>query len=346
MKKIMKNLFVINSPLHLMSAFILSNTKFRHDDNYLALVHPHGFAHWQEDPIMDYMSSTKGGFKGIFPLLGRMSKEQAKYIKNNIGVIGFDNAFVGSDVNIQDQLLMSALNMTTYYRLDDGMWSYYNEDRKRPWHKAFFHKLQLEVVAYLYGINSSLKFNTIALGESEAGLGDYLFMPKLLKRKSPQVFEITSAMIEQAMVRLSEAGLLQQELFDYDYVVYLSQPVTENGQTTFEEEKKIIDNLMNNMDEHTRMIYKPHPNDKAYKLQYIKENFPKVIINDSKIPIEIVLYKEPLIKQLISYQTTTLIIAEKFVGRKMECISMCEHYQKPLCSAYKELMKKASVKFL
>ena len=41
-----KNLFVVNSPLHLMSAFILANSKFVNDDNYLALVHPHGFAKW------------------------------------------------------------------------------------------------------------------------------------------------------------------------------------------------------------------------------------------------------------------------------------------------------------
>ena len=39
-----KNLFVVNSPLHLMSAFILANSKFVNDDNYLALVHPHGFS--------------------------------------------------------------------------------------------------------------------------------------------------------------------------------------------------------------------------------------------------------------------------------------------------------------
>ena len=342
----MKNLFVVNSPLHLMSAFILINSKFKNEDNYLALVHPHGFAHWQEDAIMDYMSSVKAGFKNVFPLLGRMSRQQAAYIMENIKILNLDRAFVGSDVNIQDQLLMSALGITNYYRLDDGMWSYYNEDRKRSKSKAFFHRLQLEAVAHMYGINSSLKFNTVALGESKAGLGDYLFMPGLLRRKSPQVFEITSAMIKQAMDKLAQEGLLQQELFDYNYIVYLSQPVTENGQTTFEEEKKIIDKLMDKMDEHTRLIYKPHPNDKIYKLRYIKETFPKVIINNSKIPIEIVLYKEPLIKQVISYQTTTLIIAKKFTGRGIDCISMAKHYKKALCSAYMDLMLKAGVRFL
>ena len=176
-----KNLFVVNSPLHLMSAFILANSKFVKDENYLALVHPHGFSKWKECAVMSFMSSTEGGFKEVFSLVEKMNPQQVKYIKEMMKPLQFDEAFVGSDVNVADQLLLSALNMKHFYRLDDGMWSYYNEDRKRPYHKAKFHEMQIKLAALTFGIGSDFPINTIALGENKAGLGDYLFMPQLLK---------------------------------------------------------------------------------------------------------------------------------------------------------------------
>ena len=96
-----KNLFVVNSPLHLMSAFILANSKFIDDDNYLALVHPHGFHKWKECAVMSFMSSTEGGFKEIFSLVEKMNPQQVKYIKEKMMPLQFDEAFVGSDVNVE-----------------------------------------------------------------------------------------------------------------------------------------------------------------------------------------------------------------------------------------------------
>ena len=76
-----KNLFVVNSPLHLMSAFILANSKFIKDENYLALVHPHDFPSGKACAVMSYMSSTEGGFKEVFSLVEKMNPQQVKYIK-------------------------------------------------------------------------------------------------------------------------------------------------------------------------------------------------------------------------------------------------------------------------
>ena len=336
-----KNLFVVNSPLHLMSAFILANSKFVNDDNYLALVHPHGFAKWKESSVMSFMSSTDGGFKEVFSLVEKMNSTQVKFIKEKMKPLNFDEAFTGSDVNVADQLLLSALDIKHFYRLDDGMWSYYNEDRKRPFHKAKFHELQIKLAAMTFGISSDFPINTVALGENKAGVGDYLFMPELLKRKSPKVFDIDSDMIKTAMDKLAEAGLLEQELYDYDYLVYLSQPIIPD-----ELEKKYLANLMKDLPENKKVIYKPHPNEKDGKIDYIKKNYPEIIINDSKLPIEIILTKEPCIKEVVSYQTTTLIIAEKVTGRKIKCVSLANPNGKNKNNAYIGLMKETGVEFV
>ena len=336
-----KNLFVVNSPLHLMSAFILANSKFVNDDNYLALVHPHGFSKWKECAVMSYMSSAEGGFKEVFSLVEKMNTQQAKYIKKNMKPLQFDEAFVGSDVNVADQLLLSALDMKHFYRLDDGMWSYYNEDRKRPYHKAKFHKMQIKLAAMTFGISSDFPINTIALGENKAGLGDYLYMPQLLKRKSPKVFDIDRNMIKTAMDKLAKAGLLKQELHDYDYMVYLSQPIIPE-----DVEKKYLTNLVKTLPENKKVIYKPHPNEKHEKIDYVKKKLPEIIINDSKLPIEIILTKETCIKEVVSYQTTTLIIAEKVTGRKIKCSSLANPNGKNKDNAYIGLMKETGVEFV
>lgn len=336
-----KNLFVVNSPLHLMSAFILANSKFVNDDNYLALVHPHGFSKWKECAAMSYMSSTEGGFKEVFSLVEKMNTQQAKYIKEKMKPLQFDEAFVGSDVNVADQLLLSALDMKHFYRLDDGMWSYYNEDRKRPYHKAKFHEMQIKLAALTFGISSGFPINTIALGENKAGLGDYLYMPQLLKRKSPKVFDVDRDMIKTAMDKLAKAGLLEQELYDYDYIVFLSQPIIPDSV-----EKQYLANLMKDLPENKKVIYKPHPNEKDEKIDYVKKNYPEIIINDSKLPIEIILTKEPCITEVVSYQTTTLIIAEKVTGRDIKCISLANPNGKNKDNAYISLMKETGVEFV
>lgn len=39
----MNNLFIVNTPFHLLTSFILSKGFFPEDNNYLALIHPHGY---------------------------------------------------------------------------------------------------------------------------------------------------------------------------------------------------------------------------------------------------------------------------------------------------------------
>ena len=50
----MKNLFVVNTPYHLMTCFILTHSIYKSDENYLVLMHPHGYDKWQTNKIMKY----------------------------------------------------------------------------------------------------------------------------------------------------------------------------------------------------------------------------------------------------------------------------------------------------
>ena len=120
-----KNLFVVNSSINLLSTFVLANSLFENDDNYLALVHPHGYDRWKEDKILRFMSSPDAGFKQVFPLIDKVFSKHIDYVRKNIKTLNVDNVFLGNDCGVQNQLLMSTLGINKFYRLDDGLGSYY-----------------------------------------------------------------------------------------------------------------------------------------------------------------------------------------------------------------------------
>ena len=120
----MKNLFVINTPYHLLTCFILTHSIFKQDDNYLALMHPHGYDKWQSSLLMSYISSIQCGYKNIFPLLQWLSsknktqsyKQQAQYVKDNITPLNIDNVFIAVDISPVNQLLVMAVGQNHFYR--------------------------------------------------------------------------------------------------------------------------------------------------------------------------------------------------------------------------------------
>ena len=341
-----KNLFVVNSSINLLSTFVLANSLFENDDNYLALVHPHGYDRWKEDKILRFMSSQDAGFKQVFPLIDKVFSKHIDYVRKNIKTLNVDNVFLGNDCGVQNQLLMSTLGIKKFYRLDDGLGSYYI-DKKRSYIRSWFHKIKLQLLMIIWGINSGFPVNTKGMGESEAALGDCLLMPEILQRYSPKVIEITSEMVKKAMCKLKSNGLLEQELFGYKYIIFLSETITEikRFNFSFKDEIKIIKNIIDNMDTKTKLIYKPHPNENPYKVEYIKENFKEVIVNESKLPVEFILYKEPLINDVVSYFCSTLIFAKKVVRPNIRCVSLAKIGNIEIDPLYKSMMEKAGVEF-
>lgn len=348
------NLFIVSTPYHLLTAFILSNTIYKKDINFLALTHPHGYDYWKKDNLLDFLSSTRAGYQKIFPLIHWMTskeknlsmRKQVRSVQQSILNPSIDEAFLSSDLDSQNQLLVAALGLTQFYRFEDGLYSYYNEDRKRPLTHEYFHKIKLNFIKLISGIHSSLYLNTSASGCSPAGIADFMYLPELLKRPSPQVHEITTEMIQTAMRILEINHIIKEELPKGKYSIYLSQPITEQGKFSFEDEKKCLSLTIKNLKKGEKLIYKPHPNDAPYKLDYVKKHYPDIIINESRAPVEIILYREPQIEKVISYQSTTLMLAKKFTQRDITCISLLNFYHKPIHPAYRKILEAAGVQFM
>ena len=348
----MKNLFIINTPFHLLTCFILSKSIFRSDDNYLALIHPHSYEKWTQSHLMEYMATTKCGYKAVFPLINWLSHknktksyhEQAQSVKNNIGKLGINNVFMGSDIDPQNQLLAAVLGKTEYYRYEDGLFSYYNEDRRRPKTHELFHKLKLWLLKRSAGIKSDMYINTSTAGDSRAGIADYMYAPELLQRYSPRTIKIDNNMIKLAITDLTQHDLLQ-ETFTERSILFLSQPLVEKKWYTIEQEMTCLKKLIEPFSDGTVLLYKPHPNDSSYKIDFYRQHFPQMRLYDDIEPAELLFVREKKLMAVASYQSTALMYPDKFAGRPFKSISLADFGHSPILPVYKTIMEKSGVYF-
>ena len=58
-------------------------------------------------------------------------KKQVQYVEENIKVLNIDNVFIGVDTSIPNQLFVEAIGKDSFYRIEDGMYSYFNGTRRR-----------------------------------------------------------------------------------------------------------------------------------------------------------------------------------------------------------------------
>lgn len=348
----MKNLFVINTPYHLLTCFILTHSIFKNDINYLALMHPHGYDNWKKSPLMSYMSSKQCGYKEVFPLLQWLSsknktesyKKQAQYVKDNITPLNIDNVFIAVDISPVNQLLTIAVGKNYFYRFEDGMYSYFNDNRRRKKSHAVFHKLKTYLLKFVAGIKGNMYINTEAEGENPAGKADYMYNPQLLQRKSPAVKEITFGMINEAMQDLKEKHLLN-EVFTENSILYLSQPMMEMGTFSLKEEADCLKKITLSLGENAVLYYKPHPHDNPEKLAYYKNNFKQLKIYEGIEPAELLFISNPKLKAVISYQSSALINVDKFSHNTIKSISLSDIFKTPIHPTYKKIMQQANVLF-
>ncbi|MHC1714485.1 MAG: polysialyltransferase family glycosyltransferase [Acidaminococcaceae bacterium] len=347
----MKNLFIVHTPFNLMTAFILSKSTFAEDDNYLVIMHPQSFEAWKDVPVLNYMYSQECGYKKVLPLLRWFRSGQGSYrkqvadVRSTIGDIEFDRAFLAVDIDIQAQLLLAVLGLKNYYRYDEGMWSYYPGGHSRTWLREKFHLLELKTICLLAGIKSELEFNTAWIGGAKAAVGDYLYRPELLMRKSPHAVEITKEMIKTAVRDLQEKGLLTQH-FNKDTVIYLSQPLVEKGEVSEKDELAGLLDIMKKFDGKAQFLYKPHAMDTKKKLEEYKKAIPSMSIYNSRVPVELMYASEPNIDTVISYASSGLMFGEKFADRKINMLSLADLCAKPIDADAHKIMENAGVEFI
>ncbi|WP_302487017.1 glycosyltransferase family 52 [uncultured Megamonas sp.] len=348
----MKNLFVVNTPYHLLTCFILSHSIFKKDDNYLALMHPHGYEKWKINKLMTYMSTIKCGYKQVFLLLDWLSsknkkesyRKQANYVKENIKPLNIDKVFIGVDISPVNQLLVMAVGKNQFYRFEDGMYSYFNENRRRKKSHAIFHKIKTYLLKFASNIHGNMFINTEAEGENPAGIADYVYHPKLLRRKSPNTREISISMIQEAIQDLNIKNILPTQ-FQKNSILYLSQPMVEMGKFTLKEEAHCLKNIINSVDKDAILYYKPHPHDNPEKLSYYKNNFKQLKIYEGIEPAELLFVDNPHLKAVISYQSSALMNVNKFSNNKIKAISLSDIFKTPIYPTYKEIMQQADISF-
>lgn len=347
----MKNLFVVNTPYHLLTCFILTHSIYQNDENYLVLMHPHGYEKWKTNELMTYMSTTKCGYKKVFLLLDWLSskkkkesyRKQANYVKENIKPLNIDKVFIGVDISPVNQLLVMAVGKNEFYRFEDGVYSYINENRRRKKSHALFHKLKTYLLKWISGIQGNMYINTEAEGENPAGILDYMYNPKLLQRKSPQVKEITAEMINQAMNDLKSKQLLK-EVFHDECILYLSQPMVEKGLFTVQQEIRCLKNIIQKIGGNMILYYKPHPNDSKEKLEFYKTNLDNVKFYEEIEPAELLFSANDKLKAVISYQSSAMLNVKKFSGNKVEVISLIKILSVKIDKNYSDLLELANIR--
>lgn len=348
----MKNLFVVNTPYHLLTCFILTHSIYENDENYLVLMHPHGYEKWKTNKLMTYMSTTKCGYKQVFLLLDWLSsknkkesyRKQANYVKENIKPLNIDKVFIGVDISPVNQLLVMAVGKNEFYRFEDGVYSYINENRRRKKSHALFHKVKTYLLKWISGIHGNMYINTEAEGESLAGKLDIMYQPWLLQRKSPATKEITVEMINQAMQNLKSQQLLK-EVFQEESILYLSQPMVEKGLFTIEKEVQCLKKILLSIGNKAVLYYKPHPNDSKEKLEYYKNNFKQLKIYNGIEPAELLFTSNSKLKAVISYQSSALMNVDKFAKTNIKAISLADSLNVDIHPVYRNIMEKSGIIF-
>lgn len=348
----MKNLFVVNTPYHLLTCFILTHSIYENDENYLVLMHPHGYEKWKINKLMTYMSTTKCGYKQVFLLLDWLSSKnkkesyckQANYVKENIKPLNIDKVFIGVDISPVNQLLVMAVGKNEFYRFEDGVYSYINENRRRKKSHTLFHKVKTYLLKWISGIQGNMYINTEAEGESPAGKLDIMYQPWLLQRKSPATKEITVEMINQAMQNLKSQQLLK-EVFQEESILYLSQPMVEKGLFTIEKEVQCLKKILLSIGNKAVLYYKPHPNDSKEKLEYYKNNFKQLKIYNRIEPAELLFTSNSKLKAVISYQSSALMNVDKFAKTNIKAISLADSLNVDIHPVYRNIMEKSGIIF-
>ena len=348
----MKNLFIVNTPFHLLTSFILSRSFFRNDDNYLALIHPHGYEKWAKNDIMAYISSEKCGYKEVFPLINFLSsrhktfsfKKQVQKVQDTIGRLHIDNVFLGSDIDPQNQLLVACLNIDKFSRYEDGLYSYYNENRRRSKPDEIFHKLKIWGLRKSAGIKGNLYINTSTASDSKAGIADYMYKPELLQRYSPNPIAITKDQIDRAINDLKKNKLLYPQIIKPS-ILYLSQPLVEQKLFSIEDELACLQSLMKPLNKQGQILYKPHPNDSTDKIEYFHKKIPQLKIFNSIEPAELLYAVEKNLIAVVSYQSTALMYTDKFANHRIKSISLSDFAKSRMYFKYKEIMQNAGVYF-
>lgn len=325
----MRNLFIVNTPLHLLTAYILANYYTKNDSNVLMLANPKSHSHWNENRCIAKMARDKSTWAQIITA-DKSYKQKIKSegprcviqeFKDKFNEGGsIDQVYVASDKTLLNQFIVELTGNTSYIRFEEGSASYIPYDRK--WSSKAGEYILLQILRVIAGMRPRLQYNFSGVGLGQAGTADYLYKPKLLKRHSPDARLIEPLAIHTALDKI------MPEMFDYKQletepvIMYLGSNLVEHNKVDPDKEVGVLQELADRAQaKGYRLLYKPHPSERAEKIDEYIRRFPSLELFMCLEPMEMLLYKYSNIRYIISTVSSAMIYADVFSKAGVALIS-------------------------
>lgn len=346
----MNNIFVVGTPLQLLAAYILSVQFFPKEINQLVLIHPQGDKIWHNSYSLKKMSTDPKVWRQIVSLGKWLHAEpiwrfprQMRQMKKRLLVYGsIDQVFLGSDKIIQNQILVELLGCNHYARIEDGIWSYHNRDRRTL--SKVWQYLRIKFFRFLGDVTGDLEYNFGGVGHGKAATADYLFKPQLLLRQSPNAICIGQDAVQKVMECLTKEMDNIPALADDKCLLYLGSTFVERKVISLEQEQDILGTVYYlAQSAGMTVVYKPHPREDSCKIDSYSKSFPKITFLRINDPIEVIYAKHQYLKFVLSICSSGLLYADLF-SRDITPIGLFKVF--PIDTSeeiLKELMEKAGV---
>ena len=125
-----RNLFIVNTPLHLTTAFIIAHSYFKNDENILVVSMPKQYARWHKEPLIKCLLNERTIWGAVYSFTRQDAEEKSilevikffNELKSKIKTNG--EVFLGNDKHIVNQIIVELSGNKTYNRFDEGLGSY------------------------------------------------------------------------------------------------------------------------------------------------------------------------------------------------------------------------------
>jgi len=354
-----RNLFIVNTPLQLTTAYIIAYTYCKTDDNVLVIAQPKQYPRWHAEPLIKCLLNQKV-WKSLHSITGQEIKKKSFLdVKNFIAELKAKiqtngRVFLGNDKQIINQLLVELSGNKTYSRFDEGIGSYTPGIVNRKLRSKMGEYALIKLMQFLFDCNQGLQYNFGGMGCGKAAIADYLYKPELLSRYSPRVVEITRDQIQSALLPATNGLPQQEQKAGNECLLYLggSYAVLKNDISV------ILDNelwLLRQLDEWAQatgrtILYKPHPGEPKEKIERYKNAIRNIVFYDSIEPIELICNTNTTIRYMISLFSSGMLYLDKFAAAPIKTITIANLLEsrigKPLVTErQKEIMNICHIAF-
>lgn len=348
----MSNLFVVRTPLQLLTAYIITANYFQDDDNVLIYIHRNHEKLYQECfyvrkifndtltwQVLRYEKWLEGEkrLSGFKKKIQQMKETLLQYYPK------FDKVFLGEDKTFENQLLVELSGNDHYYRMEDGVWSYHAPDR--CWSSKLWHGAKMRVLRFLVGLHSDMIYNAGGIGCGKAAIADYLYKPHLIERYSPRIITIERDKVMNAMGELIGEEQQYQNELPNQVVLFLGSKLVEQGKIVANDEIEILRQIYDLCNQNgLTLCYKPHPAEKTSKLEIYKKELPKLEFCLIREPMEILYYCLNDLKCVLAHSSSGLIFANVFSKNIVSTVALFKLYGRGQSdSCLNRLMEKAGV---